>query len=76
MSEKNMDQHTYEVTVPVVVTIVGGVVAGVKIDGGYPGFFSDAADTGGVWDVDDETWGGPAYALGLAWAQVKARIGS
>ena len=55
-------RYRYEVTVPVVVTIEIGddgapTVTRTHIDSGYPGFFSYAEESGGVWDPQGDGWG-------------------
>jgi hypothetical protein len=50
----------YEVTVPVTVTVVSnehGFAATKLVFGEFGGFFSEAEEAGGVWDVDEEGWG-------------------
>ena len=47
---------TYEVTVPVVVKVVGEAVVSAEVPDGFPGFHSEAEDAGGVFDADDDCW--------------------
>jgi hypothetical protein len=55
-----MNQQLYEVTVPLVVTVAvneaGAWALSGKIDNGWPGFFSEAEEAGGVWSPDDGEW--------------------
>ena len=53
--------EVFEVTVPVTVKlsrVKGGLkVEATFINNEYPGFFSEAEDAQGVWDMDAGTWG-------------------
>jgi len=56
---------TYEVTVPLVVVVKDGSIVRTYVDRGYPGFFSESEEAGGVWSVDDERWDDEAENVGV-----------
>lgn len=68
----------WEVSVPVIVKVRDGKVISVKIDIGYPGFFSDAEDGAGVWDDAEGQWGcdDQEEISQVAWQHIKARLGA
>lgn len=68
---------TYEVTVPLVVTVTNDKVVKATIDSGFGGFHSEAEDAGGVWNCADMQWDEEAAENEIhrvAWAWVRQRI--
>lgn len=68
-----MTTTTYEVTVPVTVTVTCTAkkervtIVGAVVDEGYPGFFSQAQECMGTWNVAEQEWDGEApLAVALA----------
>jgi hypothetical protein len=69
---------TYEVTVPLVVTVKftkkTTKIVSAHIERGFPGFFSDAEEVMGVWDPANEEWTSAQGAAAEAWSYAREAI--
>lgn len=72
-----MAQRTFEVTVPIVVTVVGGRAVKAEYDfRGWGGFFSDAEENAGCFNVDHQEYDFNAHAVNRARSYVDKLLGS